>query len=66
MEGLDLPEGVGSEVVTTLRLRTHVLTSGPEDGIPVLFLHGNASSSSSRFFGETLAALGVRKTIQAT
>ncbi|MBA2715013.1 MAG: alpha/beta hydrolase [Rubrobacteraceae bacterium] len=55
MEGLDLPEGVGSEVVATPRLATHVLTSGPEDGIPVLFLHGNASSS--RFFGETLAAL---------
>jgi pimeloyl-ACP methyl ester carboxylesterase len=55
MEILDLPEGVGSEVVATPRLATHVLKSGPEDGIPVLFLHGNASSS--RFFGETLAAL---------
>jgi pimeloyl-ACP methyl ester carboxylesterase len=55
MEALDLPEGVGSEVVATPRLATHRLTSGPEDGIPVVFLHGNASSS--RFFGETLAAL---------
>src|SRR5215217_7689438 len=55
MEGLDLPEGVNSEVIVTPRLETHVLTSGPEDGIPVLFVHGNASSS--RFFGETLAAL---------
>jgi pimeloyl-ACP methyl ester carboxylesterase len=55
MEGLDLPEGVNSEVIATPRLETHVLGSGPEDGIPVLFVHGNASSS--RFFGETLAAL---------
>src|ERR671916_407808 len=55
MEGLDLPEGVNSQVVATPRLETHLLASGPEDGIPVLFLHGNASSS--RFFGETLAAL---------
>jgi pimeloyl-ACP methyl ester carboxylesterase len=58
MEGLDLPEGVNSRVVATPRLETHVLTSGPEDGIPVLFVHGNASSS--RFFGETLAALASR------
>ena len=55
MEGLDLPEGVNSETVATPRLETHVLTGGPEDGVPVLFVHGNASSS--RFFGETLAAL---------
>jgi pimeloyl-ACP methyl ester carboxylesterase len=58
MESLDLPEGVNSEVFATPRLETHVLASGPEDGIPVLFLHGNASSS--RFFGETLAALDSR------
>src|SRR5215208_4864206 len=58
MEGSDLPEGVGSEHVATPRLETHVLTSGPGDGIPVLFLHGNASSS--RFFDETLAALASR------
>src|ERR687898_513213 len=55
MESPDLLEGVSSEVVATPRLETHVLKSGPEDGAPVLFLHGNASSS--RFFGETLAAL---------
>src|SRR5215211_135269 len=55
MENQDLLPGVGSEVVSTSRLGTHVLTSGQEDGIPVLFVHGNASSS--RFFEETLAAL---------
>jgi pimeloyl-ACP methyl ester carboxylesterase len=55
MEGLDLPEGVNPQVVGTSRLETHVLSSGPEDGVPVVFIHGNASSS--RFFDETLAAL---------
>lgn len=40
MEALDLPEGVGSEVVATPRLATHILKSGPENGVPVLFLHG--------------------------
>ncbi|HET7272475.1 MAG TPA: alpha/beta hydrolase [Rubrobacter sp.] len=55
MQGSDLLDGVGSETVATPRLETHILTTGPEDGIPVIFVHGNASSS--RFFEETLAAL---------
>ena len=50
-----LLEGVSSRTVETGRLRTHLLESGPEDGAPVLFVHGNASSG--RFFEETLAAL---------
>lgn len=50
-----LLEGVSSRTVDTERLRTHLLESGPGDGIPVLFVHGNASSS--RFFEETLVAL---------
>jgi pimeloyl-ACP methyl ester carboxylesterase len=58
MHGPDLLEGVGSEVVATPRLETHILTGGPEDGVPVFFIHGNASSS--RFFEETLAALPPR------
>ncbi len=45
------PEGVHSAVVGTPRLETHLLHAGPEDGTPVVFVHGNASSS--RFFGET-------------
>jgi pimeloyl-ACP methyl ester carboxylesterase len=36
-------------------LTTHLLESGPEEGVPVLFVHGNVASS--RFFEETLAAL---------
>ena len=50
-----LLEGVSSKIVETGRLRTHLLEGGPEDGAPVLFVHGNASDG--RFFEETLAAL---------
>lgn len=49
---------VVSSVVATPRLRTHVLASGPADGAPVLFVHGNVSTS--RFWEETLAALAVQ------
>ena len=47
-------------MVHTGRLRTHVLAAGPQDGIPLIFVHGNASSSA--FFTETLESLpaGVR------
>ena len=50
-----LLDGIGSREVSTPRLRTHLLESGPEEGVPVLFVHGNVASS--RFFEETLAAL---------
>jgi pimeloyl-ACP methyl ester carboxylesterase len=33
-------------MVPTSRLKTHVLTCGPEDGVPVIFVHGNASSAT--------------------
>ena len=48
-------EGVTASRVETPRLATHLLESGPENGVPVLFAHGNVSSS--RFWEETLAAL---------
>jgi pimeloyl-ACP methyl ester carboxylesterase len=38
--------GITSKVVDTPRLKIHALFSGPEDGTPVLFLHGNASSAT--------------------
>ena len=38
--------GITSKMIETSRLKTHVLFSGPEDGRPVLFIHGNASSST--------------------
>ena len=38
--------GITSKMVDTPRIKTHVLFSGPENGVPVLFVHGNASSAT--------------------
>ena len=38
--------GLEARTVTTDRLTTRVLFSGPEDGVPVLFLHGNISCAT--------------------
>lgn len=45
---MDLPEGVKGDTVQTKRLRMRYIESGPEDGIPVVMLHGNLSTG--RFF----------------
>ena len=58
METIDHLEGVGTGLVPTDRLETFVLTSGPEDGVPVLLVHGNASSST--FWEEVMVALPPR------
>ena len=55
MRKRELSGGIGSREVSTPRLTTQLLESGPEEGVPVLFVHGNVASS--RFFEETLAAL---------
>jgi len=55
MRKRELSNGIGSREVSTPRLTTHLLESGQEAGVPVLFVHGNVASS--RFFEETLAAL---------
>ncbi len=47
--------GIESRRVATPRLTVHALFSGPDDGVPVLFVHGNASSST--FWEETMLAL---------
>ncbi len=47
--------GITASTVTTPRLTTRVLFSGAEGGIPVLFIHGNASSAT--FWEETMLAL---------
>lgn len=48
-------EGVTAKMVTTERMTSRVLFSGPEDGAPVLFLHGNTSSAT--WWEETMLAL---------
>jgi pimeloyl-ACP methyl ester carboxylesterase len=48
-------DGVTPKMVTTDRIRTRVLFSGPADGVAVLFLHGNASSAT--WWEETMVDL---------
>lgn len=48
-------EGITPKTISTSRLTTRVLFSGADDGIPVLFLHGNVSSAT--WWEETMAAL---------
>ena len=38
--------GITSKMIQTGRIETHVLFSGADDGIPVVFIHGNFSSST--------------------
>lgn len=47
--------GVTAKNVKTDRITTRVLFSGSDDGIPVLFLHGNVSSAT--WWEETMVAL---------
>src|SRR6186713_2006226 len=45
---MDLLPGVRSQTVATERLRVHLIESGPEDGEPVVLVHGNLSTG--RFY----------------
>src|SRR5512134_1695819 len=47
--------GITAKTITTPRLTTRVLLSGSENGVPVLFLHGNASSAT--YWEETMLSL---------
>lgn len=47
--------GVTSKLITTDRITTRVLFTGPDEGVPVLFLHGNASSAT--WWEENMLAL---------
>ncbi|MGH2502026.1 MAG: alpha/beta fold hydrolase, partial [Ktedonobacterales bacterium] len=51
---MDLLPGVRSQTVATSRLRVKYLESGPEDGIPVVLIHGNLATS--RFYEPLMAA----------
>ena len=48
-------DGITAKTITTSRINTRVLFSGPDGGVPVLFLHGNISSAT--WWEETLVAL---------
>ncbi len=50
--------GITSSVVETPRLRQHLLSCGPDDGTPVLFLHGNFSAAT--YWEEIMLALCAR------
>ena len=45
---MSLLPGVREQTIATERLRMHYLESGPEDGIPVVLIHGNLATG--RFF----------------
>ncbi len=55
MSSIPTLEGVTSRMVQTARLNMHILTTGPEGGSPVLFVHGNGASAT--FWEETMLAL---------
>jgi pimeloyl-ACP methyl ester carboxylesterase len=55
MSSIPTLEGIHSQMVQTERLKMHVLTAGSEDGIPVILVHGNGSTST--FWEETMLAL---------
>lgn len=48
-------DGVTAKQITTKRITTRILFSGPENGIPVVFVHGNLSSAT--YWEETMVAL---------
>ncbi len=47
--------GVTVKMVTSSRISTRVLLAGDDNGVPVIFVHGNASSAT--FWEETMLAL---------
>ncbi len=47
--------GISTQMVATPRLKQHVYFSGPDSGIPVIFLHGNFSAAL--YFEELMQAL---------
>lgn len=54
MSSIPILPGITSRLIPTGRLTMHLLSCGPADGIPILFLHGNGSSAT--FWEETMLA----------
>lgn len=48
-------DGITAKTITTSRLTTRVLFSGTDEGIPVIFVHGNVSNAT--YWEETMLAL---------
>ncbi len=55
MSSIPTLPGITSKMIDTPRLEMHALFNGPENGTPVLFVHGNASSAT--FWEETMLKL---------
>lgn len=47
--------GITSKMIDTPRLNTHVLLSGPDEGVPIVFVHGNFSAAT--YWEETMLAM---------
>ena len=47
--------GITSQMIPTKRINQHVLISGPKDGVPVVFVHGNFSAAT--YWEETMLAM---------
>ncbi len=47
--------GIRSRMVATDRIRSHVLSSGAENGVPLVFIHGNLSAAT--YFEELMLAM---------
>lgn len=47
--------GITSQMIQTERINLHLLSCGPANGVPVLFIHGNASSAT--FWEEVMLTL---------
>ncbi len=46
MENISHLDGITTQMIDTGRLTMHVLTAGPQEGAPVIFLHGNFTAAT--------------------